>query len=117
MSSSSTDSRMMSRASASKPSPRIAGDVATKTRGVYRSLSMSSVGLEMGIAVILGLLLGQWLDGRFGTTPWLMLLCTGLGMTAGMKGVFRAVRQADRIAAENEAAEAAGNDTAGTEAR
>ena len=97
---------MMSRASASAPQgvkPRIAGDVATKTRGVYRSLSMSSVGLEMGIAVILGLLFGQWVDGRLGTTPWMMLLFTGLGMAAGMKGVFRAVRQADRIAAENEA--------------
>lgn len=105
----STDSRMMSRASAGGPQgikPRIAGDVATTTRGVYRSLSMSSVGLEMGIAVILGVLLGQWLDGRVGSTPWLMILCTGLGMAAGMKGVFRAVGQADRIAAENEAAAA-----------
>lgn len=81
-----------------------AGDVATKTRGVYRTLSMSSVGLEMGIAVILGLLAGRWLDGQYGTGPWLMLLFTALGMAAGFKGVFRALREADQIAKENEEA-------------
>ncbi len=86
---------------------RIAGDVATKTRDVYRSLSASSLGLEMGIAVILGLFVGRWLDGKAGTEPWLMLLCTGLGLAAGMKGVFRAMRTADRIAEQNEAEAAA----------
>jgi len=81
-----------------------AGDVAAKTRGVYRTLSMSSVGLEMGIAVILGLLAGRWLDGHYGTGPWLMMVFTALGMAAGFKGVFRALREADQIARENEEA-------------
>lgn len=79
------------------------GDVATRTRDAYRSWSASSVGLEMGIAVVLGLLFGRWLDGKAGTDPWLMLVFTGLGMAAGLKGVFRAVREADKIAAENDA--------------
>lgn len=86
----------------SRPS-RIQGDVATKTRDAYRSWSASSVGLEMGIAVIIGLLFGRFLDGRLGTEPWLMIVFTGFGMAAGLKGVFRAVREADKIAAENEA--------------
>jgi ATP synthase protein I len=84
------------------------GDLAKQTRDAYRTLSLSSVGLEMGIAVILGLLLGRWLDGRFGTTPWLLIVFTMLGMAAGMKGVFRAVRESDKIAAENEANEKRG---------
>jgi ATP synthase protein I len=79
------------------------GDLAKTTRDAYRTLSLSSVGLEMGIAVIIGVLLGRWLDGKVGTSPWMLLLFTGLGMAAGMKGVFRAVREADKIAAENEA--------------
>lgn len=78
------------------------GDVAKKTRDAFRTVSMSSVGLEMGIAVLLGLFLGRYLDGRFGTTPWLLILGCALGMAAGMKGVFRYMRQADRIAKENE---------------
>jgi F0F1-type ATP synthase assembly protein I len=89
----------------SRASRRIKGDVATKTRDAYRSWSASSVGLEMGIAVIIGLLFGRWLDGKLGTDPWLMLVFTGFGMAAGLKGVFRAVREADKIAAENEAVE------------
>lgn len=87
--------------SSSPPDSR-PGDVAKKTRDVYRALSLSSVGLEMGIAVILGLLFGRWLDGRIGTEPWMMILFTILGFAAGFKGVFRALRESDRIAAENE---------------
>src|SRR5689334_17889634 len=83
-----------------------AGDVATKTRSVYQTLSLSSVGLEMGIAVVLGLLFGRWLDGKFGTDPWLMIVFLGFGMAAGFKGVFRAMREADKIAAQNEELEA-----------
>ena len=96
---SSSDNAVMSQPS----KRRVRGDVATKTRDAYRSLSASSIGLEMGIAVILGLLFGRWLDGKAGTSPWLMLLFTGFGMAAGLKGVFRAVKEADRIAAEREA--------------
>jgi len=79
------------------------GDVATKTRDAFRTVSMSSVGLEMGIAVLIGLFLGRYLDGRLGTTPWLLIVGTCLGMAAGMMGVFRAMRESDRIAAAKEA--------------
>jgi len=78
------------------------GDVAKATRDMYRTLSLSSVGLEMGISVILGLLFGRWLDGKLGTEPWMLILFCALGLTAGFKGVFRAMRESDRIAAENE---------------
>jgi F0F1-type ATP synthase assembly protein I len=76
------------------------GDVAKTTRDAFRTVSMSSVGLEMGIAVLIGLLLGRWLDGHFGTTPWLLIVGTCLGMAAGMMGVFRAMREADRAVEE-----------------
>jgi F0F1-type ATP synthase assembly protein I len=108
---------MMSRASRpSRPlgGARQPGDVARTTRDAYRALSLSSLGLEMGIAVILGLVVGRWLDGRLGTEPWLMLLMTALGMAAGFKGVFRAMGEADRIARENEAEAAATARDAGT---
>jgi ATP synthase protein I len=63
---------------------------------------MSSVGLEMGIAVVIGLLVGRWLDGKAGTEPWLMILFVIFGFAAGFKGILRAMREADRAAAENE---------------
>jgi ATP synthase protein I len=73
------------------------GDLAKSTRGAYRVLSQTSVGLEMGIAVILGLFFGKWLDGKAGTEPWLMILFVIFGFAAGFKGIFRALREADRI--------------------
>jgi ATP synthase protein I len=71
-------------------------------RAFYQTLSASSVGLELGLAVVLGVLFGRWLDGKLGTTPWLMLVFLVLGFAAGFRGVVRAVRRADR-AAEAEA--------------
>lgn len=65
----------------------------------YNALSASSVGLELGLSVVIGVLFGIWLDGKLGTTPWLMLLWLGIGLAAGFRGVLRAVRRADREAA------------------
>jgi ATP synthase protein I len=71
-------------------------------RQFYQMLSASSIGLELGLSVVLGILFGRWLDGKLGTTPWLMLVFLGLGLVAGFRSVMRAVRRADR-AAEAEA--------------
>lgn len=65
-------------------------------------MNATSVGLEMAAAVLIGILFGNWLDGRFGTTPWLLILFIVFGFAAGMKGVMRYVRQADRDAARSE---------------
>jgi ATP synthase protein I len=65
----------------------------------YHTLSASSVGLELGLSVVVGILFGRWLDGRLGTAPWLMLAFLGLGLVAGFRAVMRAVRRADRAAA------------------
>ena len=69
---------------------------ARKSRRMYEGLSASSVGLELGIAVIIALLLGMWLDRRLGTQPWLMLVCLCLGLVAGFRNVLRAVARADK---------------------
>ena len=72
---------------------------ARKGKRAFESLSASSVGLELGISVILGLLVGYGLDGHYGTGPWLMLLFLGFGLVAGFRGVLRAVARMDRAAA------------------
>jgi ATP synthase protein I len=65
---------------------------------VYNALNASSVGLELGVSVGLGLLIGFFLDKRLGTTPWMLLLWMVIGLVAGFRGVFRAVARADRAA-------------------
>jgi len=71
-------------------------------RRFYQTLSASSVGLELGLSVVFGVLFGRWLDGKLGTAPWLMIGLLVLGLVAGFRSVMRAVRRLDR-AAEAEA--------------
>ncbi len=74
-------------------------DPAARTaKRAYDALSASSVGLELGISVILGLLFGWWLDKQLGTAPWMMLLFLVFGLIAGFRGVMRAVGRAERAA-------------------
>jgi ATP synthase protein I len=71
---------------------------ALRGKRFYSALSASSVGLELGLSVVISVLFGMWLDGKLGTAPWLMLAWLGVGLAAGFRGVLRAVRRADREA-------------------
>lgn len=48
-----------------------------------------AVGSELGIATLIGLFGGSWLDGRLGTGPWLMILGLVLGGIAGIRSLMR----------------------------
>ena len=85
--------------------PALRDPASRRTRGMYNMLSASSVGLELGISVLLALVFGIWLDGKLGTEPWMMLLCLGIGFAAGFRGVLRAVKRADRAAQREAEAE------------
>jgi ATP synthase protein I len=65
-------------------------------RRIVSAFSVSSVGLEMGLAVAIGCSIGYWLDRRLGTSPWLLLLFLGFGIAAAFKGLVRAAREAQR---------------------
>ena len=43
-----------------------------------------SVGLEMLVGVVLGVVVGQWLDRRFGLAPWGTVVGVMLGVAGGM---------------------------------
>ncbi|MEJ7603115.1 MAG: AtpZ/AtpI family protein [Kofleriaceae bacterium] len=82
------------------------GDIAPAARtakAAFHTLSASSIGLELGLSVIIGLVVGTAMDRWLGTDPWMMLLWLCLGFTAGFRGVLRAVKRADRAAAAEEA--------------
>ena len=85
------------RSSVSRPAGHV-DPASQRTRGMYSALNASSVGLELGVSVLVGLLIGMFLDRELGTTPWLMLVWLGFGFAAGFRGVLRAVRRADREA-------------------
>ena len=48
----------------------------------------SQVGIMMASCVLVGVLLGKFLDDVLGTAPWLLLLFSLLGAAASFKSVF-----------------------------
>lgn len=56
-------------------------------------LRLSTVGLELGFSVILGLFIGQYLDSLLGTEPWLLLLFLLLGAAAGFRRLYRLLKE------------------------
>jgi ATP synthase protein I len=64
-----------------------------------------SVGLEFAFCSLLGLFAGRWLDGKFGTGPWLALVGLVLGVAAGYRGIWRALKEATREAERQEQAD------------
>ncbi len=53
--------------------------------------AMASVGIEFGLIVVLFFLGGRWLDGKFGTDPWLAAAGSLLGVALGMYRLIRGV--------------------------
>jgi len=65
-----------------------------KSDGAFRSaLGLGfRIGLELVVAVVVGLGIGWAIDRVLGTKPWVMILFLFLGFAAGLLNVFRAVR-------------------------
>jgi len=55
----------------------------------------------MGVAIGIGWGLGYWLDGKYDTGPWLMLVGLLFGVGAGFNGLIRTTRQVNANAARN----------------
>ena len=54
-----------------------------------------AVGIEMGVAVAVGLLGGRYLDDRLHTSPWLTVLLGAAGLGAAGKAVYDVVKKID----------------------
>lgn len=59
-------------------------------------LRLSTLGLEMGLALFLGFLFGRFVDTKLHTEPWFMLFFLGCGFAAGILSVVRNLRKIQR---------------------
>ena len=51
------------------------------------------MGLEVGLSVVVGFLIGTWLDGWLETGPWFLLIFGIAGIIAGYRSMFRMVKR------------------------
>lgn len=63
----------------------------------WRALAeLTSLGMTMVLATVIGLVAGYYADRWLGTSPWLLLLGLVLGIVASFVSLFHSVRSAER---------------------
>ncbi len=64
--------------------------------GYGKAYEIIAAALQLAVAVILMFFIGNWLDGKFGTAPWLMLAGLTVGFAAGFFAFIRSVLKTAR---------------------
>lgn len=68
-----------------------------------RSLgSVITLGIEMGVSIVVGYVGGRWLDGKLETEPYLMWFGLALGIAAGFKSLYRVASRMKADLAKND---------------
>ena len=57
----------------------------------------SSIGLSVALSIFIGLGIGVYLDRKFDTSPWLMLVFLGLGIAAGYRNMGLAIKKSRKL--------------------
>ena len=69
-----------------------------ETRQRFRELAFySSLGFTIALSIFIGLAVGLYLDGKFNTTPWLMLVFLGLGIAAAFRNIGLAIKKSRKL--------------------
>jgi len=67
-------------------------------------LNASVVGIQFPVAMAIGYFWGKWMDGLFGTEPWLTIIFFIFGLVAGFVNLFRltmaTAREEERLSEE-----------------
>lgn len=56
---------------------------------LFRTLaSFSTVGMAMALSIAIGVGIGYYIDKRFGTEPWFLIIFTCLGIAAAFRNLY-----------------------------
>jgi ATP synthase protein I len=58
-----------------------------------RLAALSSLGLVLPSAIVVGLFFGYWLDKILGTKPWMLLIFFGLGVASGFLSLIQGIKK------------------------
>ena len=77
-----------------------------KFKKVFNQVSRySTVGLELGFSVAIGVVAGYYFDRWLGTSPWLTIFLLLCGVAAGFKRIYIALKSLEREQDEEDAAD------------
>ncbi|MBN1652668.1 MAG: AtpZ/AtpI family protein [Deltaproteobacteria bacterium] len=63
---------------------------------------LSTIGIEIAISVVVGILGGRWLDGKLNTDPYLTVLGMVLGVIAGFRSLYQTTRKEQKRLKDDE---------------
>lgn len=72
---------------AGEPLPKVPGPEWVK--GQREDADAAGAGLQFGLTICVFALLGLWLDGRFGTAPWLLVTGVVLSVVGGTVSLIK----------------------------
>ena len=72
-----------------------------KAKLIQQIASYSTLGLEMGLSVALGVGIGYYLDKWLNTEPWLLIVFFFLGVIAGFRSLYRALKRLQKEESED----------------
>ena len=73
-----------------------------KGRLIKQIASYSTLGLEMGLSVAVGAVIGYYLDTWLKTGPWFLIIFFIFGVVAGFRSLYRALKRLQREEDENQ---------------
>ncbi len=65
-------------------------------------LSYGTLGIEMGVSLVIGLAIGYWLDRKFATAPIFTLIFMGFGLAAGFRRVYSLWKKMEKESSERD---------------
>ena len=80
-------------APSAKPKPAPSKGIVGRQVDLYRGYAgVGTIGLEIALAIGLGLIAGRWADARWGTSPILSLVGLGVGLIVAVRAVLRVMK-------------------------
>jgi ATP synthase protein I len=74
--------------------PRSPGRKKDDRKELRQYFSLSALGIEIGVALAIALLIGWYLDRLFGTSrPWFTIAFMFFGIAAGFRNIIRLARK------------------------
>jgi len=69
-----------------------------ETRRAWRELAYySSLGFSVALSIVIGLVAGVYVDRRFDSSPWGLLIGLVLGIAAGFRNIGHAIRKSRNL--------------------